>query len=191
MLLLLVYTLAEGLGVRYQAGHSPFAQPVYYYPEGQVHLFTQSSTKSWPRRVATSYLRKKHPLDPRVTGDGWILSDGRRVRDSTGGVHGSLYAWKTFLGIHRSYRVRYEGGINHGMEPRVVMLENQETVATMRALWRSRRPNRPPSQDSRRRPPTKIPRRVLAGTGSNRATERDLGCGGPGTPSAAPPAATE
>jgi hypothetical protein len=94
MLLLLVYTLAEGLGVRYQAGHSPFAQPVYYYPEGKVHLFTQSSTKSWPRRVATSYLRKKYPRDPTVTGDGWILSDGRRVRDSTGGVHGSLYAWK-------------------------------------------------------------------------------------------------
>jgi hypothetical protein len=56
---MLLYTLAEGLGARYQAGHSPFAQPVHYYPEGKVHLFNNSSTKSWPRRVATSYLRKR------------------------------------------------------------------------------------------------------------------------------------
>jgi hypothetical protein len=148
VLLLLVYTLAEGLGVRYQAGHSPFAQPVYYYPEGRVHLFTQSSTKSWPRRVAASYLRKKHPFDPRATGDGWILSDGRRVRDSIGGVHGSLYAWKSFLGIHKSYRVRYEGGVNHGREPRMVMLENQRSLAPLRAL--AQRPAEPTTES---RPP--------------------------------------
>ena len=43
MLLLIVYTLVEGLGPRYQADHSPFAQPVYYYPEGKVHLFHNSS----------------------------------------------------------------------------------------------------------------------------------------------------
>ena len=116
MLLLLVYTLVEGLGPRYQADHSPFAQPAYYYPEGKVHLFHNSSTESRPRRVAASYLRKKHPRDPTVTGDGWILSDGRRVRDSTGGVHGSLHAWKVFLGVHPSYRVRYEGGAHHGWD---------------------------------------------------------------------------
>jgi hypothetical protein len=157
MLLLLVYTLAEGLGARYQADHSPFAQPVYYYPEGKVHLFNNSSTKSWPRRVATSYLRKKHPRDPTVTGDGWILSDGRRVRDSTGGVHGSLYAWKVFLGVHHSYRVRYEGGANHGREPSRVRLENQEPVATMRALAQPGYIPQPPAEPTTEsRPPETV-----------------------------------
>jgi hypothetical protein len=71
-----------------------------------------SSTKQNPRKASCSYLRKKHPHDPRITAEGWILDDHKSAMDSIGGVHNSILAWKDYLGISRAYKARYEGGID-------------------------------------------------------------------------------
>ena len=46
---------------------------------------------------------------------GSILSDWCSVRDNLGGIHVSLSAWQTYLGIHRSYQAVYVGGGYDGL----------------------------------------------------------------------------
>jgi hypothetical protein len=120
----------EGLGFEYPADHSPYADdPVLYYPPGKIVLHSQTSTKTNPRKASYDYLRKKHPMDPKITAEGWILDDRKSVQDSLGGVHKSIRAWKVYLGISPSYKARYDGGMYDFGEPTDVRQNNQALVA--------------------------------------------------------------
>jgi hypothetical protein len=121
----------EGLGVEYPADHSPYADPVLYYPPGKIALHTQNSTKEYSSKVSYKYLRQKHPTNTRITAEGWILEDRKSVKDSVGGLHRSMRAWKKFLGISNSYKARYDGGMYDLQEPTDVRKANQALVANL------------------------------------------------------------
>jgi hypothetical protein len=121
----------EGLGVEYPADHSPYADPVLYYPPGKIALHTQNSTEEYSSKVSHKYLRQKHPTNSRITAEGWILEDRKSVKDSVGGVHRSIQAWKKFLGISNSYKARYDGGMYDLQEPTDVRKADQVLVANL------------------------------------------------------------
>ena len=107
----------EGLGVEYPADHSPYADPVLYYPPGKIALHTQNSTTKYSAKVSQQYIGQKHPTNARITAGGWILADRKSVQDSVGGEHRSIRAWRKFLGVSNSYKARYDGGRYDLQEP--------------------------------------------------------------------------
>jgi hypothetical protein len=124
----------EGLGVEYPADHSPYADPTLYYPPGKITLHTQNSTPRVSAKLSDQYLRQKHPTNPRITADGWILPDRKSVEDSVGGVHRSMRAWRKFLGVSHSYKARYDGGRYDLQEPTDVAKAIQEDQAMVANL---------------------------------------------------------
>jgi hypothetical protein len=133
----MVYMWREGLGVEYPADHSPYADPVLYYPPGKIALHTQNSTPKYSSKVSHQYLRQKHPTNLRITAEGWILEDRKSVKDSVEGVHRSIRAWRKFLGVSNSYKARYDGGTYDLQEPtdvRKAILAHQALVANLLEL---------------------------------------------------------
>jgi hypothetical protein len=124
----------EGLGVEYPADHSPYADPVLYYPPGKIALHTQNSTTKYSAKVSQQYIGQKHPTNARITAEGWILPDNKSVEDSVGGVHRSMRAWRKFLGVSQSYKARYDGGRYDLQEPTDVAKAIQEDQAMVANL---------------------------------------------------------
>jgi len=130
----MVYMWREGLGVEYPADHSPYADPIRYYPPGKITLHTQNSTPRFSAKVSDQYLRQTHPTNSRITAEGWIMADRKSVEDSVGGVHRSMRAWRKFLGVSNSYKARYDGGRYDLQEPTDVAKAIQEDQAMVANL---------------------------------------------------------
>ena len=69
---------------------------------------------------------------------GSILSDWCSVRDNLGGIHGSVSAWKAYLGIHRSYHAVYVGGRYGGSTTSQVEYDEVEHISALMLMLASR-----------------------------------------------------